>query len=126
MKRLSVSIILLLMITGICCYGIVLQQQYTHSFIKALKEMETAYVAENKEACKQLSRNFSTSVDKKIRVLSMFLPHDELTDIHEIAVMLPVILEQKEDSHFLSELEQCRLLIKRTMNASYPLVENIL
>lgn len=126
MKRLIVSVVLLALVSGICITTFSVQRTGTDELLLLLEDMDQAYRAQEMETCRRLSDRFAELVEEKAAVFSLFLPHKDLADIQELAVMLPVILRQKDSSHYSAELEKCRFLLERLERLEHPILQNIL
>ena len=126
MKRLVVSIALLVIVGSLCGVSLHGQQKNTHALIDTLDRMEQASQTGDRQRCRQLSENFPADFERRTRWFSLFLPHNYLSSVQEVAVTLPVILQGEDSAHFPIELARCRLLLQRLEQLEVPSMENIL
>ena len=126
MKRLIISVVLLGIVGGICAFSLYIQRTNTKELLGLLDEMETAYESKDLERCQQLSDDFAAAYPKKTHLFSFFLCHSYISSAKEVAVTLPVILKEKDYSHYLTELTRCRSLLERLEELEVPSWNNIL
>lgn len=126
MKRLIISIALLGIVGGLCALSLHTQQTDTQELLGLLDNMEKEYEAQNLRTCQRLSDRFPRLFEEKAKTFSLFLHHSYLSSIREVAVTLPVILREKDNSHYLAELTRCRSLLKKLAELEQPTLENIL
>lgn len=55
-----------------------------------------------------------------------FLRHADISRIEEIAIPLPVLIEQGDTQHFAAELVRCRQPAQQAVGNGTPLAGNIL
>lgn len=126
MKRLIISIVLLGLVAGLCTVCLHTQQTNTQELLQMLNSMEEKYKSKDLDACHALSDDFPKAFNEKTRAFSLFLYHNHLTAIKEVAVTLPVILREKDNSHYLVELTRCRTLLEKLEELEQPTWDNIL
>lgn len=126
MKRLCVSLILLLAIIGIGIWTLHTQQHIAENWLRYVHRMEQAYETDDIPLCRKLSEDFIDSIQENVPVLSSFLPHFSINDIQETASILSAILQQKDTSHFSLELARCRYLLQHLRESEMLSLENIL
>lgn len=126
MKRLLISLVLLLTVGGVCGLSLYTQRKNVDTLLDHLEQMEAAYQAKDRNRCQQLSDSFPSIFDEKTESFSLFLHHDYVSAVKEVAVTLPVILREKDDSHYLAELVRCRSLLQKLEELETPSLSNIL
>lgn len=126
MKRLIISIVLLGLVAGLCTVSLHTQQTNTQELLEMLDSMEEKYKAKELDACQALSDEFPKAFNEKTQTFSLFLYHNHLSSIKEVAVTLPVILREKDNSHYLIELARCRSLLEKLEELEQPTWDNIL
>lgn len=126
MKRLIISIVLLGLVAGLCTVSLHTQMSNTEDLLTMLDSMEETYKAKDIEACQKLSDEFPQVFADKTKTFSLFLYHSHLSTIKEVAVTLPVILSEKDNSHYLAELTRCRSLLQKLEELEQPTWDNIL
>ena len=78
------------------------------------------------EACKQEARQFAKDFEEKTKMFPFFLRHADISRIEEIAIPLPVLIEQGDTQHFAAELVRCRSQLSNLSEMELPLAGNIL
>lgn len=126
MKRIFIALGTLLVVMGICIFSIRMQTKNTQYLLDSLERIQESFDRGDWEQCQQETDKFARDFEEKTRVFPFFLRHSDITRIEEIAVPLPVLLEQGDTQHFAAELARCRNQLQKLYEVELPLLENIL
>lgn len=125
MKRIYIALVLLAVITASCVGTLILEKKQLQDMIDMTREMEhlcrQGDIGAAREAADTLKREFTG----RTRTFALFLRHNELLEIEESVLLLPLYLELHEEEHFLAEAARCRLFLQKQMDMDMPSLQNI-
>ena len=124
-KRMLIALGMLL--TAVLCVGsIIIMSRNTDYLLQSLDRMQESFDQGDMEACKQEARQFAKDFEEKTKMFPFFLRHADISRIEEIAIPLPVLIEQGDTQHFAAELVRCRSQLSKLSEMELPLAGNIL
>ena len=126
MKRLIVALAMLLTVTALCTFSLSSLTRNMDYLLADMDEMEDAYHRGDLEECLVLSEKFVEEFEQKTRFFPFFMRHADIAKIEESVVVLPVMLQTGEETHWLSELAKCRNQLEKLADMETITPENIL
>ena len=120
-KRMLIALGMLLLTAALCVGSIIIMSRNTDYLLQSLDQMQESFDQGDMEACKQEARQFA-----KTKMFPFFLRHADISRIEEIAIPLPVLIEQGDTQHFAAELVRCRSQLSKLSEMELPLAGNIL
>ena len=116
----------LLLTAALCVGSIIIMSRNTDYLLQSLDQMQESFDQGDMEACKQEARQFAKDFEEKTKMFPFFLRHADISRIEEIAIPLPVLIEQGDTQHFAAELVRCRSQLSKLSEMELPLAGNIL
>ena len=125
-KRMLIALGMLLLTAALCVGSIIIMSRNTDYLLQSLDRMQESFDQGDMEACKQEARQFAKDFEEKTKMFPFFLRHADISLIEEIAIPLPVLIEQGDTQHFAAELVRCRSQLSKLSEMELPLAGNIL
>ena len=125
MKRIYIALSLLAVITVSCIGTLFLEKRQLQEMIDMTLTMETLCREGNKTEALKVADTLHQEFDGRTHTFALFLRHNELREIEESILLLPLYLAMEENDHFLAEVARCRLFLQKQMEMDIPSLQNI-
>lgn len=125
MKRIYIALALLGIITVSCIVTLFLETHHLKSMITMTEEMEALCRSGDMEQAGECADKLYTEFSDRTRTFALFLRHNELREIEESVLLLPLYLELEDTEHFLAEVQRCRLFLQKQLEIDIPNLQNI-
>lgn len=126
MKRVFVSVGILLFVAALCAVTLFIQKSETNKLIRAVDDIRNAYDRGDMDNCLALSEEFVSDFKKRTRLFPYFMRHSDISKIEETASVLPVMIRTGGEQHFAAELAKCRNMLLNLKDFETPVSGNIL
>ncbi len=126
MKRIYIALALLVVIAASCIATLSLEKRQLQSMINMTHTMEDACRRQDYTSALETATTLKRDFGERTKMFAMFLRHNELKEIEETVLLLPLYLELNEINHFLIDVSRCRLLLQKQLEIDLPILQNIL
>ncbi len=125
MKRIYIALALLVLIAAACIATLTLEKRQLQTMIAMTHTMEDACRKEDYAKALDTANTLKEEFGKRTKTFAMFLRHNELKEIEETVLLLPMYLELDEVNHFYIDVARCRLLLQKQLEIDLPILPNI-
>lgn len=125
MKRLWISLVILVVLTGLCILGVWYTESVSTGMIRTVQEAKSAEQRGETDAAVELSRKAGEDWHNVHRVLCTFMPHARLEAIDQTLAGLPMLGQYGAKDQFLADCDRSIEQISYLNESEVPNLANI-
>jgi len=126
MKRIWVSIIILILLISVCSLGAQASQTHTDHILSTITALKDTAESGEEERAVSMSVALIDEWEESHRVLCMYMSHNRLEAIDDTIAALPSLLRGGERAQFTAECERAAAQIRQLTVTEQFSLENIL
>lgn len=125
MKRIYISIGILVAIVAICVGAVIFLSQQTEYLIRQMDHLSDTFDPENPKAYLAQTEAVIEDFRKRTVVFPLFIRQNTLMEIEAELEILPALLEKGEPKDFVASLSRCQTRLETQLRLEMPLLQNI-
>ena len=125
MKRVIAAVVLLIIVVAGCLYSYTTEREHFEAMVSLAERAEECYRDGDTEGAQREAEALSAVFGERMKRMSLFLPHNALTEAEKSIQGLTLILPYGEPKDFTAEARRCRLLLQRLWDQEQPTWENV-
>ncbi len=125
MKRVLFAVVFLSAIIIGCIVAIRTESKQLREMIAMTYQMEENLKNGNTHEALRLARQLEQEFPQRTKTFHLFLHHNVLNEIEENIATLSAYLEGNDTHEFLAQVNRCRLLLQKQLEAELPTWRNI-
>lgn len=125
MKRIWISLVIFIVLTGVCILGTWYTNRISTQMIQIVTQAKNAEQNGETETAVQLSRKASDDWNSLHSVLCTYMPHSKLEAIGQTLAGLPMLCKYGGTEQFLADCDRSIEQISYLNEAEVPSLENI-
>lgn len=126
MKRIYITLILLLFAAFICIYEFMFVSKNCEDFTYKISNIEEAYTNNEREKALKLSADINEAWKEKVKRIDMLLYHDYVDTITININKLPIYIREEESAEFYSTCREITDELKSLKDSEIPNLKNII
>lgn len=126
MKRLWVSVFLLILLLSVCWLGNAAANQAAAEMNRQLSYVKGELHSGNLSTALAASQSLGRQWENEHRKLCTFMPHGELTDIEETLSMLPALIQTGETGQAEAQCSLAEAQLNRLSESESVTLDNLL
>lgn len=125
MKRVIAAAVLLIIVVAGCLYSYTTEREHFEAMIVLAERAEECYRNGDTDGAQRKAEELSAVFSERVKLMSLFLPHEALTEAEKSIQGLTLILPYGEPKDFTAEARRCCLLLRRLWDQEQPTWENV-
>lgn len=125
MKRIRISIILLIISAVVCTVQFIYVYNSSNNFISDIENIEENYINKDYEAALKMSSDTFKKWKRNTKLCNLFLYHDYIDEITSNMEQMTIYAAYKKDVEFFSVSSQLKRQITSLKDSEIPNIENI-
>ncbi|MBP3936967.1 MAG: DUF4363 family protein [Clostridia bacterium] len=125
MKRIYISIVLLLAIIGTCIGAVIFLSYQTETLIREMDKLSDDFDPEDPKAFLPQTEEVIEHFRERTILFPLFIRQNTLMEIEAELEILPALLEKGEPKDFVASLSRCQTRLETQLRLEMPLLQNI-